>query len=420
MKYKKHKILVIKNNRARGWFISKALIQEGYDVVYLTNLSVKEWDRINIKKNRGKIIGMDYIEGIKVIAVPILNISWLNRNFIAKLIMRLSFSISLFLSLPFIHSIDAIINCNPHPFTDFFTIFLKKIKGSKSIIDISDYELESIKKIKINKVLFQIMNILGYILLKIFYNKSDVIITHTTSVKKIMSRYTNKPQYTLYNSINTNRFKPLSKKIIKNTLPIKFKNLIYTQKKLFMYVGKYGPIQNLTKILKLAKQIYKFNSNLFIFVGEGEDEYNLKKYVKENSIKNVIFFDYQPWNIIPYIINLSDACLVSLADDALWSMTIPSKFFEYAACGKAIIGLCPEGEVTNLINKWQCGVTYSSTNLEEFAKIVNNLVNNKELLHIMGKNARNMAENLFSLKNSGNKLNIIIESTLNINRKDKE
>jgi hypothetical protein len=47
-------------------------------------------------------------------------------------------------------------------------------------------------------------------------------------------------------------------------------------------------------------------------------------------------------------------------------------------------------------------------NLEGIAMNVNDLGNNRNLLNIMGKNARDMAVNLFSLEVIGYKLSLIV------------
>jgi glycosyltransferase involved in cell wall biosynthesis len=80
---------------------------------------------------------------------------------------------------------------------------------------------------------------------------------------------------------------------------------------------------------------------------------------------------------------------------AFYRGTSPNKFFDYLACGLPILNNYP-GWVGEYIQQHNCGVVVEPDNPEAFADKVVELMNRREELSIMGKNARKLAETVFS------------------------
>ena len=65
---------------------------------------------------------------------------------------------------------------------------------------------------------------------------------------------------------------------------------------------------------------------------------------------------------------------------------VPSKVFYYLAAGSAVIGISKnENELKDIIEKNQCGVNVEPTNPEELAKVILDIISNKEKLNFFFK-----------------------------------
>ena len=93
-----------------------------------------------------------------------------------------------------------------------------------------------------------------------------------------------------------------------------------------------------------------------------------------------------------------------MRDNPIFEITIPGKFQTYCSAGKPIISLA-KGEVNNLVDDINAGVTGESDNLDEFAKKIIDLSKMpKDKLEEIGKNASLFAKREFNRDHLINKL----------------
>lgn len=110
---------------------------------------------------------------------------------------------------------------------------------------------------------------------------------------------------------------------------------------------------------------YSNFQNLCInFVGEFNKNYinNLKK------INNIVNVTHQVKHdeAIEKMIN-SDGLLLILTNDQEGSMAFTGKFFEYLASRKPILALVPQGEVSDVINKYNLGICVNPDSVSEIS-----------------------------------------------------
>jgi glycosyltransferase involved in cell wall biosynthesis len=399
-------ILIIQDGgtrKTRGWNFANALKQK-YNVIYLTNFYM--YDDVN-KQLRKKIINIENISGINVIKIHTLNLPW--YRIFSKFLIRLSFSFSLFLAIPYLKKIDVVFACSPHPFTDIFTLFLKIKKHSKVVVDICENEKDALSIFINNMYILSFLNLLLDMILTFILTYSDIIIAHNNSLKNDILKHTSKQVNTITMTVDTDKFRPIDKKMIRDQLPLKIKKLIDEKKFLVMYTGMHGPLQDLTRLIKAVKYLSINNNIYFILAGEGEEKNHLKELVSCQKLNNFIFLDQLPWEKMPYLLNASDLCILPLRDDPSVRLATPAKFFEYAACGKPIIGFCPDGEISFLLKKFKAGVVIPPNDIFKLAQQILLFSNNDELCRRMGNNARLMAVSLYSYKQIGELLDKVIQ-----------
>ena len=160
------------------------------------------------------------------------------------------------------------------------------------------------------------------------------------------------------------RYKP--KLELVNGISNNFVSLINTinsdQDKRFtvLYSGNMGLAQGLETVLEAAKLLEKYPID-FRFIGDGITKEKLQNLSQTDKQKNV-FFD-NAMNRLELIksIKKSSICLVPLKNNSLFHSALPSKMFEYMACGKPIIvGI--KGEAEKMVNNIKSGIVVEPEN----------------------------------------------------------
>ncbi|MBM3212072.1 glycosyltransferase family 4 protein, partial [Candidatus Poribacteria bacterium] len=129
--------------------------------------------------------------------------------------------------------------------------------------------------------------------------------------------------------------------------------------------------------------------------GEGAEKEKLKKIAIDYGLNNVKFIDQQSKDVIPYFYQASDACLVPLINQPLFSAVIPSKVFEIMSCARPII-LSVKGEACSMIQRANAGITIEPENHQQLVNALLKLYRDKDLADTLGNNGRNFIQKYFS------------------------
>jgi glycosyltransferase involved in cell wall biosynthesis len=120
------------------------------------------------------------------------------------------------------------------------------------------------------------------------------------------------------------------------------------------FAGNVGKAQAIDTVVAAALELSKNENIQFLIVGDGSELERVQKISKENSLRNVHFFGRRPIDDMPGLFAASDALLVSLKKDPIFSKTIPSKIQAYMAAGKPILASL-DGVGSDVILKSNCG-----------------------------------------------------------------
>ncbi len=118
---------------------------------------------------------------------------------------------------------------------------------------------------------------------------------------------------------------------------------------LVLYIGAHGISHGLETIADAAKGLDD-EQIVFAFVGEGAAKEKLVRRVAEIGATNVVTRPGVTRDEVPRIIASADICLVPLRDIPLFESFIPSKMFEFLACGKAVVGSL-SGEAATILEQ---------------------------------------------------------------------
>lgn len=140
-----------------------------------------------------------------------------------------------------------------------------------------------------------------------------------------------------------------------------------------------------------------------LFIGDGPVKKNLIELAQELKLTNTFFHPQVPiTNITPYL-NISDVLLVSLKNDVVFDTFIPSKMFDFMACGKPII-LSVNGEARRIFEEAQAGIYVRPENFYELSTAIIKLYENPELCCRCGENGRSYVIKNFSRQEQAQKL----------------
>lgn len=104
------------------------------------------------------------------------------------------------------------------------------------------------------------------------------------------------------------------------------------------FAGNIGKAQAVLTVLDSAYELKDTPGIRFVFVGDGSAKNEAQVYVAERQMANVLFFGRRPTEDMPHLFEKSSALLVSLSDDPIFSLTIPSKLQAYMSASKPILG----------------------------------------------------------------------------------
>lgn len=164
----------------------------------------------------------------------------------------------------------------------------------------------------------------------------------------------------------------------------------------FVFLGNLGIAQNLISVLSAVNVIKNIPGFKVHFVGEGTCLEDMKTYVEENKLNDiVVFHGRRPVEEMTKYYKLADACLVSLKADNATGLTLPSKVQGYMAAGKPIIGMI-NGSAKDVIEESKCGICVEANDIEELANAMKTFIEDKEKYAMCGENGRTYFKENFS------------------------
>jgi len=162
----------------------------------------------------------------------------------------------------------------------------------------------------------------------------------------------------------------------------------YSNSDYILYFGRLEKHKGIKTLIEAMKYV-RFCA-LYV-IGEGTYRNELEKYVKKDGIKNVAFLGYKAEK---ELINLIRSSLFTILPSE-WYEPFGMTILESFALGKPVIG-ADIGGIPDLVDSGSTGLLFKSGNVDDLAEKINYLLNNKNLVVEMGKNARKKVEEKYS------------------------
>ncbi len=155
----------------------------------------------------------------------------------------------------------------------------------------------------------------------------------------------------------------------------------------FVYAGRISPEKGIMTLIKAIKHL-NIKTNLYL-IGEGPDEEKAKQMAK--GIKNINFVGYQTGDELKSTIK--KAMFVIIPSE--WYENFPFAVLEAFALGKPVIG-SNIGGLPELIKDKFNGLLFEIKNVDDLADKIQYLLENKEIIPTLGKNARSLVEERYN------------------------
>jgi glycosyltransferase involved in cell wall biosynthesis len=170
-----------------------------------------------------------------------------------------------------------------------------------------------------------------------------------------------------------------------------------------LFMGTVYTFSGLDRLIQGFKDVLARHPQArLLVVGVGEDADRLQRLASANNLQtHVIFAGFQPYSLLPDIIRSSTVCINPFELNDITRDILPTKLFQYLACGKPVLMTELPGTLPFLAGPSD-GVVYSGS--DEFVRNLNELLSNPSRITELGANALRVAQRDYDWKSIAVKL----------------
>ena len=156
----------------------------------------------------------------------------------------------------------------------------------------------------------------------------------------------------------------------------------------FIYLGRLSPEKG---VLTLLKAMTRVKRSKLILVGDGPQRAELEAFARENLIKNAEFVGYKNKSEVKELMSHASFSVIP----SEWYENSPLVIYEAFSMGKPVVG-ATIGGITEFIQPNKDGLHFTPGSDTQLAECINLLLDNRDKIIEMGKNARDKAERNFA------------------------
>lgn len=386
------------------------LVKTGYKVKVITGNPTEIPQEIQ----RKNILRKENYKGIEIFRLK--NTTFNKYMMTGRVLNYLSFHFLIFFHVLFCERPDLVFVLSTPPFISFSGLMLKMFKRSKVIYNVQDLFPDlavQLGKLK-NKPFIGFLKKLS----KLIVRKADkVVVVGEYMEKKIREEllkgtYRSNHIVTIHNWADGDKIKVLRQKDGENNYLKKKWGL--EGKFIVLYSGNIGYLHEFDTIIAVAESLVKEGTReiVFVFIGEGIKKGYIEEKVREKGLDNILFFPYQPREILTYSLGLADVSLVTL-EKGFEGMVVPSKIYGILASGRSVIAVVGgESEITEIIREGKCGKIVKIGDYQGLEDGIIKYYNDRERCREDGLSGRRYFEKNFDRKIATRKYIEVIEEVL--------
>ncbi|MDE2591108.1 MAG: glycosyltransferase family 4 protein [Patescibacteria group bacterium] len=342
------------------------VLKQSYDVSVVCPPPTYPFTKYKKMRN---LVQREKVNGIDVFRVwtyqPSKQVPSLFQRFLYYTISPILASFFLFRLLP---NVSFVIISTPPP-SLLITSLIVRFFNKRLILDVRDLWVDGVASFGYVKKDSLITKLVKKFEIYCWKN-CDLIITNSMVIKDTIMRVTGIVDYSKirYFPFNVN-VEIFSRKEVKHERQI-------------VYTGNFGKAQGLDVLIRALSIVTTHIPDLRVQIyGGGDCELELKNLVNNLGLEKVVKFnDPIPRLEIPLILSKSMLGIVSLADNESHRYAIPTKTFEYLACGLPVLAYGPSDELERIIKESRAGVFIRGNNHKEIAEEMTKLLKDEQRL----------------------------------------
>jgi len=411
----KRKILVIEQHfypevAATGQLLldlCEDLVKAGYQVKVITG------NPTEIYQKKIDIPRRENYQGIEIVRLK--NTALNKYNMAGRVINYLTFHLSIFFHIIFSQRPDLVLVLSNPPFISFHGLILKIFKKCKVIYNVQDLFPDlavELGKLRNKPFIFVLKALSKHIIRKM----DKVIVVGEYMERKVKEEVLNDTEanhiVTIHNWADGEKLKVVG--VVGEEDNYLKKEWGLEGKFVVLYSGNIGYLHEFDTIISAAENIQNkgYKDIVFVFIGEGIKKEYIRKKAEEKCLNNILFFPYQPREMLTYSLGLADVSLVTL-EKGFEGMVVPSKIYGILASGRPMIGIVGrESEINEIIREGRCG---KIVKIGDFQALVDGIINyykDREKCREDGLSGRRYFEKNFDRKIATRKYIEVIEEVL--------
>ena len=323
----------------------QSLVQRGHKIDVLTGLpnypSGKWYDGFGLTT-----IGEYAWEGARIYRVPMV------PRFSSKgwqlAINYFSFAYIASILAPFMcrAQYDRIFVYEPSPFTvGFPAMVMRKVKSAPLVFWVQDLWPESLSATGAVKSGW-ILKLIGSMVRKIYRACDHVLVQSRGFIEPAIRAGADPQRISYFPNWAEDFYIPKKPSVTEISIPEGFK---------VMFAGNMGAAQSLDTIVEAMRTLKDKASIRWIMIGDGRRKQWMQDRVKEYGLDDTVCFTGRlPPEHMPDYFAHANVMLATLADDEIFSYTVPAKIQTYMACGKPLI-VALNGEGNRIVQESGAG-----------------------------------------------------------------
>lgn len=348
------------------------------DLSYLSGKRTVEGRRLVTKQT------VDGIDVLRAYTYPSLH-----RSFFWRIVTFLSFMLTSVIAGLRAGKVDVVMGTSPPIFQAFSAWLIAFLRRRPFLLEIRDLwpEFAIDMGVLTNPLLIKLSKTLEQFL----YNRADHLLVNSPAYRDYLIEKKGVASHKVSlipNGVDTSMFDPTA-------TGDEIRAEHHLQNKFVVtYAGALGMANDISTILRAAKQLQADTDIHFLIVGDGKERQNLEREMRELGVSNVTFAGSRPKHLMPSYLAASDACTATLQNIPMFKTTYPNKVFDYMAAGRPTI-LAIDGVIREVVESANGGIFVQPSDDNAFAEAVLRLKCQPEKAQQMGKSARQYVEQHF-------------------------
>lgn len=369
----------------RSYEFAKRWVAEGHKVTVLTTTA--QLTSGDLASVRGWFFRRLTIDGISVLAATIPYRQ--QMGVFKRCLSFLAFLLLASVVVLFIRKVDVVYATSTPLIVGIPALIAKRLGHKELVFEARDHWPASAIELNLlkNKFLIHTLSWLE----KTIYDNSAVIVTLSEGLAEGIRQVAGegKPVHVIPNGSDLDFFSP----DIDGSATRQEKG--WNDKLVLVHAGTMGRINALEFVIDAAERVRDYQDILFVLIGQGSNEGNLKRMVEELGLRNVQILPSVPRQKLPAILAAADVIMAIIGKfPSVEKQASLNKFYDGLSAGKPLL-LNYHGWQGRLIEDKNAGFGCRLCDMDEFVEKVLYLNSHRDKLIEMGRNARLLAVKQF-------------------------